>query len=70
MRVMIIIWLILFSIIITAKIEKLKNHECDTVIVTMPVIDTLMLSDYRCLIGGKWVTCDSDKMASEEAAKD
>ena len=66
MRVMIIIWLALFSIIITAKVEKLKNHVCDSVVVTVPVMQT----DYLCLIGEDWVRCDPDKMASEEPAKD
>jgi len=41
-------------------------HECDTIIVTVPVMQT----DYLCFIGGDWVRCDPEKMASEELAKD
>ena len=67
MRVMIIIWLLLFSVILKVQFDKkLSNHECDSIVVTVPVMQT----DYLCFIGGEWVRCDPDKMASEEPAKD
>ena len=66
MRVAIIFILLWLTFSLKVRLERFKNHVCDSVVVTVPVMQT----DYLCFIGGEWERCDPDKMASEEPAKD
>jgi len=48
MKYMIILWLVVFSIVLKVRFEqKINNHKCDTIVVTIPVTDTI--SEYICM---------------------
>ena len=67
MKTLIIIGILLFTIYLKIDLEsKLRIERAKR----SDRIDTIRVPDYLCLIGGDWVRCDPDKMASEEPAKD
>ena len=48
MRVMIIFWLVLFSVMLKVQFDKkMDAHVCDSVVVTLPITDTI--TEYICM---------------------